>query len=188
MLNTTLKTLTLIVVIISLITAYFWYGTPPKQNLVEEESLSSAPNYFITQVHVKEYNSNGVLIETLNAEQTLHYSDGSKTLLQRPSVERKSESGSWSAKSDKGVIHDGSNDILLTNNASATKKYLQSDDITLNADSIHYLDKDKSLTSQGNPALLSPQGETSADTITTYINSEEVVMTGSVRGKYETLD
>ncbi|GAA0220830.1 LPS export ABC transporter periplasmic protein LptC [Marinomonas primoryensis] len=170
-----------------LVASLFWYGATPKQNLVEANSLSSSPDYFITQVKVKEFDINGMLVETLNAQQTLHYITKSKTLLEFPSVERHSISGSWSAKADKGVIDDGSNDILLTNNARATKKYLQSDDIKLTADSVHYLDKDQSLTSQGNATLISVQGETSASTITTYINSEEVFMTGSVRGKYETI-
>jgi lipopolysaccharide export system protein LptC len=182
------KILAFTILLAVLLAASFWYGTTPKKNLVQVESLSSIPDYFVTQVNVKEFNSDGVLIEVLNATQTLHYVSESKTIIEYPSVERKSESGSWSAKADKGVIHDGSNDILLTENASATKSYLQSEDITLSANSIHYLDKDQSLTSQGNPMLFSTQGETSADKITTYINSEEVIMTGSVRGQYETLD
>jgi len=164
----------------------FWYGATPIQNLVQTDSLSSSPDYFITQVKVKEFDVDGLLIETLNAEQTLHYVAKSRTLLEKPSVERHSKSANWSAKADKGVIEDGSNDILLTNNAKATKKYLQSEDIKLNADSMHYLDSDQSLTSHGNAILISTQGETSAGTITTYINSEKVIMTGSVRGKYET--
>ena len=164
----------------------FWYGTMPTQNLVETDSLRSSPDYFITDVKVREFDSKGNLIETLDAEQTLHYIAKSRTLLEKPSIERQSASGSWSAKAEKGVIEDGSNDILLTDNARATKKYLQSEDIKLSADNVHYLDKDQSLTSYGNATLISSQGDTSAGEITTYINSEEVVMTGSVRGKYET--
>ena len=164
----------------------FWYGATPKQNLVLTDSLSSSPDYFITDVRVKEFDKDGLLIETLNAVQTLHYTTTSKTLLENPTIERFSKTGSWNAKSEKGVIDDGSNDILLTKNAKATKKYLQSEDIKLIADNIHYLDKDQSLISYGNPILISSQGETSANKIITYINSEEVIMTGSVRGKYET--
>ena len=164
-----------------------WYGTKPKTNLVETDSLSSSPDYFITKVKVKEFDSNGTLIEKLDAEQTLHYIAESKTLLETPKIERYSNSGHWSATAVKGVIEDGSDDILLTEDVRATKKYLQSEDIKLTADNIHYLDKDKSLTSYGNAKLFSSQGETSAGKITTYINSEEVVMTGSVRGKYETI-
>ncbi|WP_421853020.1 LPS export ABC transporter periplasmic protein LptC [Marinomonas sp.] len=164
-----------------------WYGVMPKPNLVETDSLSSSPDYFITKVKVKEFDIDGTLIETLDAEKTLHYITKSRTLLEKPYIERQSKSGHWSAKADKGVIEDGSNDILLTVDAEATKRYLQSEDIKLSADSIHYLDKDQSLTSYGNPILVSSQGETSADKITTFINSEEVVMTGSVRGKYETI-
>ncbi|WP_111638982.1 LPS export ABC transporter periplasmic protein LptC [Marinomonas shanghaiensis] len=165
----------------------FWYGTIPTRNLVETDSLSSSPDYFITDVKVREFDSSGQLIETLDAEQTLHYIAKSRTLLEKPSIERQSTSGSWSAKAEKGVIEDGSSDILLTENARATKKYLQSEDIQLSADNVHYLDKDQSLTSYGNATLISPQGNTTASEITTYINSEEVVMTGSVRGQYETV-
>jgi lipopolysaccharide export system protein LptC len=164
-----------------------WYGVTPKTNLVETDSLSSSPDYFITKVKVKEFGEDGALVEIMDAEQTLHYIANSRTLLESPNVERYSKSGHWSAKADKGVIEDGSNDILLTENARATKKYLHSEDIKLSADNIHYLDNDKSLTSHGNATLISTQGETSAGEITTYINSEEVVMTGSVRGKYETV-
>ncbi|RBP80585.1 LPS export ABC transporter periplasmic protein LptC [Marinomonas rhizomae] len=164
-----------------------WYGVTPTTNLVETDSLSSSPDYFITKVKVKEFDIDGRLIEELDADQTLHYTAKSKTLLESPNMERYSKSGHWSAKADKGVIDDGSNDILLTENARATKKYLQSEDIKLSADNIHYLDQNKSLTSYGNATLTSTQGETSAGKITTYINSEEVVMTGSVRGKYETI-
>jgi lipopolysaccharide export system protein LptC len=181
------KNLSIIGAALLLVVSLGWYGTSPMQNLVQTESLSSSPDYFITKVKVKEFDTNGTLIETLDAEQTLHYIAKSKTLLETPSVERYSKSGHWSAKADKGVIEDGSNDILLTENARATKKYLQSEDIKLSADNIHYLDKDQSLTSYGNATLISTQGETSAGIITTYINSEEVVMTGSVRGKYETI-
>lgn len=182
-----LKTLPFIIALFVLATFSFWYGTTvATKNLVSTKSLSSSPDYFITKLNVKEFNLDGLLIETLSAEQTLHYINQSKTLLENPNVSRQSQSGSWSAKADKGVIEDGSNDILLTENARAVKKYLTSDDITLSADSVHYLDKDQSLTSSGNAILFSTQGETSANTITTFINSEEVVMTGSVRGKYET--
>ncbi|ETX11788.1 hypothetical protein MUS1_07535 [Marinomonas ushuaiensis DSM 15871] len=181
-----LKSLTIYTVILALVIFTFWYGVAPTQNLVRTESLSTAPDYFITKVTVKEFDNNGFLIETINADQTLHYISQSKTLLEKPDVKRLSKSGSWSAKADKGVIEDGSNDILLTENASAKKTYLTSEDIYLNADSVHYLDKDQSLTSRDNAILFSTQGKTSADTITTFINSEEVIMTGSVRGKYET--
>lgn len=181
------KSLLIIGAAILIAAALGWYGTGPKAYLVETDSLSSSPDYFITKVKVKEFDNDGTLIEKLDAEQTLHYIAKSRTLLENPSVERYSKSGHWNAKADKGVIEDGSNDILLTQNARATKKYLQSEDIKLSADNIHYLDNDKSLTSYGNATLLSTQGETSAGEITTYINSEEVVMTGSVRGKYETI-
>lgn len=164
----------------------FWYGASPSKNLVPTKSLSSSPDYFITKLNAKEFNTDGLLIETLNAEKTLHYVNQSKTLLEKPNINRQSKTGSWSAKADKGVIEDGSNDILLTKNARAIKKYLTSEDITLSADNVHYLDKDQSLTSSGDTMLFSIQGKTSANTITTFINSEEVVMTGSVRGKYET--
>ncbi|WP_229426379.1 LPS export ABC transporter periplasmic protein LptC [Marinomonas profundi] len=164
-----------------------WYGIAPKQNLVGTESLSSSPDYFITKVQVREFNAEGVMVETMNAEQTLHYTAKSRTLLEYPTVEHFSPSGSWNAQAEKGAISDGSNDILLTDNANATKKHLQSDDIKLTADSIHYQDANQSLTSQGNAKLISTQGETTAETITTYVNSEDVVMTGSVRGKYETI-
>ncbi|ETI61618.1 LPS export ABC transporter periplasmic protein LptC [Marinomonas profundimaris] len=182
-----IKSLLFIMAVAALVVSLFWYGATPKQNLVQTDSLSTSPDYFITQVQLKEFDAGGQLIETLNAKQTLHYIAQSKTLLEQPSVQRHSQSGSWSAKADKGVIEDGSNDILLTDNATATKKYPLSEDIILNADSVHYLDQDQSLTSQGNATLTSTQGVTSAGTITTYINSEEVIMTGSVRGKYETI-
>lgn len=180
------KSLLIIGAAILIAAALGWYGTVPKAYLVETDSLSSSPDYFITKVKVKEFDADGSLAETLDAEQTLHYIAKSTTLLESPKVERYSKSGYWSAKADKGVIEDGSNDILLTENARATKKYLQSEDVKLKADNIHYLDSNKSLTSYGNATLTSTQGETSAGIITTYINSEEVEMTGSVRGKYET--
>lgn len=183
----TVKNLSLSGAAIILAVLVLWYETTPKQNLVKTDVLSSSPDYFITTVKVRVFDEKGALIETLDAEQTLHYIAQSKTLLEKPSVERQSESGYWNAKAEKGVIEDGSNDILLTENAQATKKYLQSEDIRLTADNVHYLDKDQSLTSYGNARLISPQGETSAGKIITYINSEEVVMTGSVRGKYETV-
>lgn len=167
---------------------FVWHGTSPQKNLVQAEALSSSPDYFITQVSIKEFNQDGELVETLNAQQAVHYVDDSKTLLELPSLARISATGTWSAKANKGIIHDGSNDILLSDKAEAVKTYPQSEDIKLSADSIHYLDEDQSLTSQGSPVLVSTQGETSADKITTYINSEKVIMTGSVRGTYETLD
>ena len=182
-----LKAPLIIVAILTLSMALLWHGATPKKNLVEANSLNSSPDYFITKVNVNKFDITGSLIETLNAEQTLHYISESRTLLKSPKVKRKSKSGSWSATADKGIIHDGSNDILLTQNARATKKYLQSEDLILSADNVHYLDKDQSLTSYGNAMLLTTQGETFANEITTYINSEEVVMTGSVRGNYETI-
>ncbi|BDX02585.1 hypothetical protein MACH16_13330 [Marinomonas pontica] len=164
-----------------------WYSTTPIKNLVQTDSLRNSPDYFITKVKVKEFDQNGELIETLNAQQTLHFVTESKTLLENPSIERYSNSGQWHAKADKGVIDDGSNDILLTDNVIATKTFLKSEDIQLSSNNMHYKDSDKSITSYGAATLTSTQGETSAGTITTYINSEEVVMTGSVRGKYETI-
>ncbi|AEF55014.1 LPS export ABC transporter periplasmic protein LptC [Marinomonas posidonica] len=167
--------------------ALFWYQTTPKVNLVATESLSSTPDYFITDVKAQRFDAQGKLIEAIHAKQTLHYIQAAKTLLEQPNVDRYSTDSSWHAEAQQGIIEDGSNDILLTNNAEAVKKYQQSEDILLNADAIHYLDQDKSLTSQGNATLTSTQGKTSAGTITTYINSEEVIMTGSVRGNYETI-
>ena len=183
-----LKTVLIGLAAVTLFIMVFWYASKPTQNLVQTDVLSSSPDYFITKISVKAFNDKGLLIEQLSADQAFHYIDKSETLLESPNVERRSDSGSWNAKADKGVIHDGSNDILLTENAKATKKYLQSEDITLTADSVHYLDKNQSLTSSGNATLFSTQGETSASKITTYINTEEVLMAGSVRGKYETVD
>ncbi len=159
--------------------------TVSQGNLVASESLKTSPDYFITKVRIKEFDRTGHLIETLNAEQTLHYVKDKKTLLEQPFIERQAELGSWHAKADKGSIEDGSRDILLTENANATKKHINSADITLSSDTIHYLDEDESLTSYGHAKLYSTQGTTTAETIIAYINSEKVVMTRSVRGHYE---
>lgn len=173
-------------VIIIALFALFWANSSPKKNLVTADDLSSTPDYFITKINAKEFDQNGNLIETLTAKKGLHYTQEARTLLETPEVKRTDSTGKWEATGKKGIVDDGSRDILLTNNATAVKHYLESPDITLNADNIHYLDKDQTLTSTGNAELHSTQGETSADTIVTYINSEQVEMTGSVRGKYET--
>ncbi|MCB5160564.1 LPS export ABC transporter periplasmic protein LptC [Marinomonas algarum] len=177
----------LAIIVAVVVSSAFWFGANTTTNLVPTSVLSTSPDYFITQVTVKKFDQEGALVETLNAEQTLHYIAEAKTILEKPSVERRIEAGKWQAQADKGLIEDGSNDILLTENATATKQHLGSDDIRLVADNVHYLDKDQTLTSYGNAALLSTQGETSAEEITTYLHSEEVLMTGSVRGKYETI-
>ncbi|MGO2354525.1 MAG: LPS export ABC transporter periplasmic protein LptC [Marinomonas foliarum] len=181
------KNTLILVVIIMLAIAISWYSTEPGKNLVEADALRGSPDYFVTEVQIKEFDKSGTLIESMNAKQTFHYDLQDKTFLEQPSVARYSESGQWNAKADKGVIEDGSNDILLTDNVRATKKYQQSEDINLSSDNMHYEDKNKSLTSYGAATLISTQGKTSASKITTYINSEEVVMTGSVRGSYETI-
>lgn len=180
------KTLSFFSAASSLIALLFWYGAKPAQSLVTIESLSSSPDYFITKLHVKTFDNDGVLIETTNATQAFHYVNQSKTLLEAPNTKRRSKSGNWSAKGDKGVIEDGNNDILLIGNARATKKHLNFEDIILHANSVHYLDKNQSLITSGDATLVSIQGETSSNTITTFINSERIVMTGLVRGKYET--
>ena len=181
----TSKQTLLIAAVLVAILLVFGVNTAQQDNLVASESLKSSPDYFITQVKIKEFDRNGQLIEILNAEQTLHYVKDKTTLLEQPYVERHAELGSWHAKSDKGSIEDGSRDILLTQNARATKKHQNAADITLASDTIHYLDEDESLTSYGHAKLYSTQGTTTADTIFAYINSEKVVMTRSVRGHYE---
>lgn len=164
----------------------FYQGANTVNNLVEVETFNDAPDYFITKVHIKTFDKNGKLIESLKTEQTRHYEAASKTLLVEPIVERSSLTGNWLAKAEAGMIEDGNKDILLTGNAHAIKWHLQSKKIELHSDNVHYLDTDKSLTSYGNAALISSQGETTAEQIVTYINSEEVFMTKSVRGIYET--
>ncbi|MGR0279561.1 LPS export ABC transporter periplasmic protein LptC [Marinomonas dokdonensis] len=183
--RTAIKYLMLAIVVIAIAAVFWGVNTGRVGNLVTSESLSTSPDYFITKVRIKEFDANGKLIETLNAEQTLHYVKDKKTLLQHPYVERQAELGSWNAQADKGSIEDGSRDILLTENANATKKHINSADITLSSDTIHYLDEDESLTSYGHAKLYSTQGTTTAETIIAYINSEKVVMTRSVRGHYE---
>ncbi len=164
----------------------FYQGTNTVNNLVEVETFNDAPDYFITKVHVKTFDKNGKLTESLKTEQTRHYEATSKTLLVEPIVERSSLTGNWLAKAETGIIEDGNKDILLTGNAQAIKWHLQSEEIEMHSDSVHYLDRDKSLTSYGNATLISSQGETTSEKIVTYINSEEVFMTQSVRGIYET--
>ncbi|MDB4837481.1 LPS export ABC transporter periplasmic protein LptC [Marinomonas sp.] len=181
-----LKVMLAILSFACLFTVFFWHNKEATSNLVEAESLSKSPDYFITEITVQTFDNNGVLIEHLQAQQASHFIQESKTLLDRPNVERHSTTGSWNATADSGIIHDGSNDILLTSNANATKTYPTSENIALSANKIHYLDNDQSLTSQGDAKLFSTQGTTSAKKITTYINSEKVVMTGLVQGHYET--
>lgn len=183
----TVKAVFLLGVFSLLISSAFWFGASPKQNLVATASFDTSPDYFVTQVKITAYNTEGELVETLNAKQTLHYVAQSRTLLETPNIERFFANGYWNAKADKGIIDDGSSDILLTKNAQAVKKYRLSENIQLIADNVHYLEQDQSLTSYGNAILVSTQGETSADKITTYIHSKEVLMAGSVRGKYETI-
>ncbi|MBR7887969.1 LPS export ABC transporter periplasmic protein LptC [Marinomonas sp. A79] len=185
--RTLLSRIGLIIMGLGVASSAFWFGATTKESLVQDNSLSSSPDYFITKVAVKKFDDTGALVETLHAEQTLHYIARSTTLLENPSVERRNVSGKWTAKADKGVIEDGSDDILLTDNATATKQYLDAEDIQLMADNVHYLDNDQTLTSYGNATLLSTQGKTSAETITTFVHSEEVIMTGSVRGLYESI-
>ncbi|REG81770.1 LPS export ABC transporter periplasmic protein LptC [Marinomonas pollencensis] len=172
--------------VIALACGIFFADNPLTQSLVPTEKLSSTPDYFITNINAKEFAENGMIQETLTATQALHYSQESRTLLDNPKVKRHEAAGSWHANGKKGIIEDGSHDILLTDDAVAVKQAIGSPDIILNADNIHYLDSNQSLTSSGNAVLHSTQGKTTATTIVTYINSEEVVMTGSVRGQYET--
>lgn len=177
----------MITAIIAVIAGFvLWYETKSQHPLISESVLSSTPDYFITQVNSKEFDETGMLVEALKATQALHYIQQAKTLLKKPLVNRYSISGSWNAKSNEGVIDDGSRDILLTGDVVAVKHYPESPDVILNADNVHYLDSNQSLTSYGNAKLYSTQGETTAKRIISYINSEEVVMTGSVRGQYET--
>lgn len=164
----------------------FYQGANTASNLVAVETFNDAPDYFITKVHVKTFDQQGKLTESLKTEQTRHYEAMSKTLLVSPIVERSSLTGNWLAKAETGIIEDDNKDIILTGNAHATKWHLQSEKIEMLSDSVHYLDRDKSLTSYGNATLISAQGETSAEQIVTYINSENVFMTKSVRGIYET--
>ncbi|MEL0623138.1 LPS export ABC transporter periplasmic protein LptC [Marinomonas arenicola] len=172
--------------VIALVCGVFFTDTPLTRSLVPTEKLSSTPDYFITNINAKEYDETGMLQETLTATQALHYSQNSRTLLDNPTVRRHQTAGLWHAKGKKGIIEDGSHDILLTDDAVAVKQSVDSPDVILNADNIHYLDSNQSLTSSGHATLHSTQGKTTAKTIVTYINSEEVVMTGSVRGQYET--
>jgi len=170
---------------IVIVTLFFWAGSSDNKNLLQTDNLSSTPDYFITKIHATEFDQNGKLVETLTADKGLHYNKGAKTLLESPKVKRVEKTGNWEAQGKKGIIEDGSSDILLTDDASAIKHYVDSPDITLTADNIRYLDKQQSLTSTGNAKIHSTQGETTADVIVTYINTEEVKMTGSVRGQYE---
>lgn len=186
MIKFTIKNSIVMAVMLACVIGAFFIGSSTNLNLVEEEKLKSTPDYFITNVNAKEFDSTGALRETLTATQALHYNQTSRSLLDNPTVKRSELAGTWHATGKKGIIEDGSRDILLTDNAVAVKHVTGSPDITLNADSIHYLDHDQSLTSSGHATLFSTQGTTTANVITTYINSEEVVMTGSVRGQYET--
>lgn len=179
------RAMLLICLAVALIMFFLWQNQKKASNLVETSSLSNSPDYFITNISTKAFNHNGELIESINALQASHFIRESKTLLTNPNVSHYSTTGSWSASADMGVLHDGNNDILLTHNALATKTYPSAEDIILKADEVHYLDDEQSLTSQGNAKLISTQGATSAKKITSYINSDKVVMTGLVRGYYE---
>lgn len=180
------KNLVIAGAITALLVFAFYQGANTASNLVAVETFNDAPDYFITKVHVKTFDQQGKLTESLKTEQTRHYEAMSKTLLVSPIVERSSLTGNWLAKAETGIIEDDNKDIILTGNAHATKWHLQSEKIEMFSDSVHYLDRDKSLTSYGNATLISSQGETSAEQIVTYINSENVFMTKSVRGIYET--
>lgn len=188
MLNIKRQPKILIAVCLTLIMTSFVFlrDTATVNRIVESDLLNDAPDYFINEVYIMTFNKDGVLSETLKAEQTRHYRTQSKTLLVQPAVERFTATGNWAAEANTGIIEEGSKDILLTGEARATKWLRKSNKIELLSDSVHYLEQDMSLTSLGNPTLLSPQGQTTAKKIVTYIDSEKVFMTNSVRGIYET--
>lgn len=188
MLNIKRQPKILIAVCLTLIMTSFVFlrDTATVNRIVESDLLNDAPDYFINEVYIMTFNKDGVLSETLKAEQTRHYRTQSKTLLVQPAVERFTATGNWAAEANTGIIEEGSKDILLIGEARATKWLRKSNKIELLSDSVHYLEQDMSLTSLGNPTLLSPQGQTTATKIVTYIDSEKVFMTNSVRGIYET--
>ncbi len=172
--------------IVIALSTFFRENLMPQENLVTTTNINITPDYFIINLDAKEFDVTGSLIESLSAKKGLHYTKEARTLLTLPQVRKNEKTGEWEAKGKKGIIEDGSHDILIIGEATAVKHYKTSPNITLHADNMHYLDNDKTLTSTGNAKLHSTQGKTSANTIITYTNSKQVKMTGSVKGKYET--
>ena len=186
MINIKAKNLIISGAVIFIALGFFFAGTSSLPNLVETDKVRTMPDYIITNINAKKYDESGALRDTFTATYALHDNLSAQTLLDNPKVKRHELEGTWHATAKKGIIEDGSHDILLTGNAVAAKQFSDSPDIILNADSIHYLDSNQSLTSSGHASLYSTQGKTTAKVITTYINSEKVVITDSVRGQYET--
>jgi len=179
------KNLVIAGAITALLVFAFYQGANTASNLVAVETFNDAPDYFITKVHVKTFDKQGKLTESLKTEQTRHYEATSKTLLVSPIVERSSLTGNWLAKAETGIIEDDNKDIILTGNAHATKWHLQSENIEMFSDSVPYLDRDKSLTSYGNAPLIPAHGENCAEKLSNYHHSKKDLITKSVTGLYE---
>lgn len=164
---------------------FFWLGVSPKQNLLQLDSLKDTPDYFLTNVEVKSFDDQGEMFETIIADQVKHYNRSSRSLLINPKIDKANNDVLWKAEGDSGVVEDGSRDIMLTGNSKVTKNPGKPEEIQLTADKINYRDIDQILISHGNALLHSPQGRTQAEEIVARIHSEQVEMTGAVRGLYE---
>jgi len=163
----------------------FWFGLAPKQSLVQKSILESAPDYFLEGVEAKTFDENGLLVESILADEVKHFPLPGESRLIKPSITKIQKSNHWTASSDTGLMKDKERDIIFTGSAKIVSQANSQPATTITANTIIYADKDGSITNIGNATVLSPQGNVKADTITAFTNSSKVTMQGSVRGSYE---
>ncbi|TDO99887.1 LPS export ABC transporter periplasmic protein LptC [Marinomonas balearica] len=165
--------------------AFFWYGASPTTTLVSKDELSNTPDYFLENVTSKEFTADGQLEQIIRTSKLSHYNINKQTTAVAPKIETTTDGIVWHAEADFGQLNDTNKDVLLTSNASVVRKDNNINSNKLNADVIHYNGIDKSLISEGNAKLTTPQGITLADTIRSYINLETAQLKGNVSGHYE---
>lgn len=162
----------------------FLLGNQPTLYILEEQKLTSAPDFFLEGVKSKSYDSEGLLKEVISAKTANHFLQ-QQTQLEQPVIETFQNNNRTIASAEKGLIEDSSNIISLSKNALITRVDNNQTVLNMSANDIIYNGEQNTIIGQGNSILTSAQGRTVSDTIEFNTVENTATLSGGVKGHYD---
>jgi len=166
--------------------ANYWWPQPAGDSILH--TRPSSADYFISQVSIKQFDQQGLLINQLNAEKLEHFKNSRLSLLVAPQIlVKNSPQANWSITAKNGQLDHYSNQFVLTDRVTIEQSFLvktetisqtkiQTPKLTINLNN-HSAQSDSGI------RIATPTNETTAQAMLMNFKTGQINFNGQVQTK-----
>lgn len=184
----TAKQLVLLLVTLSLLVGTGWHFSHHKIKFtLDNETLSTTADTIITNLSVKQFNEQGILINVLTTPFMEHIPKGDVHLLQNPHiVVAQDDAPSWDIRSLKAKAFDGGSRITFTDQVVVHQNQgNKTEESTLKTEEVTYYPKEKKATSKLLVTYERPGNLIQSKGMNAFLDEKRIELLHQARGHYD---